>query len=431
MVDREKALNLLVGRYRYEDAMRLFAEYCLLLEEDWDDYVARHDPARLRLIHRQLLAVGLWPAELVPPPGGSGLLDGAKRAITGLLGGLRSSRDQALVPPPGTQSLVTSGEASAEIFIGRVPEMVLQSLVSPPLALEMHPGLVQALSAAESHSLIQDLIGRARYQLAHELGFAFPAVTVVQNPAMPQEIYALRIQGETLAEGRLVPGCVAALGPELPPAWASEPHPVRPIPMVWIAQAASNAWAGEVSSAEELLAEHLASLVRRHAHRLFTNHELDQVLRVREVEIGRETLQELLGRFMSVSELRLVLQSLLRQGYSIRQLPQMVEILMNHFINYLADKPLSMDETWKISSHIPFFSTDELVQAVLHGLGLPRTTERIAGIQASLERSLRLDPVQSPATRPLGSTHLDAPVFRQDSLEREPRLPFDTEEGAR
>ena len=54
MVDRERALHLLLGRYRYEEAMRLFGEYCLLLEEDWNDFIARHSPPRLRQLHRPL-----------------------------------------------------------------------------------------------------------------------------------------------------------------------------------------------------------------------------------------------------------------------------------------------------------------------------------------------------------------------------------------
>ena len=73
MMDRERALHLLLGRYKYEEAMRLFGEYCLLLEEDWNDFIARHSPAKLRQIHKQLGTVGLWPPELTMPAQGTGI----------------------------------------------------------------------------------------------------------------------------------------------------------------------------------------------------------------------------------------------------------------------------------------------------------------------------------------------------------------------
>ncbi|MDB5098314.1 MAG: hypothetical protein JWM80_2735, partial [Cyanobacteria bacterium RYN_339] len=67
MMDRDRAVHLLLGRYKYEEAMRLFGEYCLLMEEDWNDFIASHPPAKLRHLHRQLAAVGLWPPELHLP----------------------------------------------------------------------------------------------------------------------------------------------------------------------------------------------------------------------------------------------------------------------------------------------------------------------------------------------------------------------------
>lgn len=431
MVDREKALNLLVGRYRYEEAMRLFAEYCLLLEEDWPDFVARHSPHRLRQLHRQLGAVGLWPAELVLPPSGTGLLEGAKRAITGLLGGLKPVDGRPGAELHAESVALSVPDAANEALIGRVPEMVLQSLITLPLTIDLSPALMRDPAFSEASGPLQDLISRARYQVAQDLGFAFPLVHFSENSTLGAEGYVIRICGETVAEGRLPPGCVAALGPGLPAGWQLEAHPTNPEPIAWIAQGAAHAWEGAIATPQEILAEHLEAVVRRHAHRLFTNQELDQLLRVHEMAIGKETIPELFGRFMSLSELRLVLQAMLRQGHSIRNFPRIIEILMNHFINYLAEKQLSMDETWKLSSHIPFFSTDELVSVICQGLGIPGRSDRLASIQASLERAMRQEAVQPPVTRPLTPPPLEPGGGRPEFTEREPRLPLDSEEGAR
>jgi hypothetical protein len=224
---------------------------------------------------------------------------------------------------------------------------------------------------------------------------------------------------------------VAALGPGLPSTWQLDTHPISPEPIAWIAQAAANAWGGPIATPAELLADHVENVVRRHAHRLFTNQELDQLLRVHEMAIGKETIPELFGRFLSVSELRLVLQAMLRQGYSIRNFPRIIEVLVNHFINHLAEKQLSMDETWKLGSHIPFFSTNELVEVVCRELGLPARSERLASIQASLERSIRQEAAHPPAARPVNHPTAEGGGYRPDFPERDARFPLDSEEGAR
>ena len=394
MVDRERALNLLMGRYRYEEAMRLFGEYCLLLEEDWNDFVARHSPVRLRQLHKQLAAVGLWPAEIQAPVRGTGLLS----AVTGLLSGIKMPPEEAPEPPPApTRGPDTAAQAAA----GRDPEQVLQSLVAPALGLELHPALYHHAEVAAEAGPLQDAIGLLRYRLAQELGFVLPLVHMHENVEMSEHTYAIRIAGETIAEGRLQPDRLAALGQPLPESWKPEPHPVRPCQVAWLPPAGEGkavGWSGETQPAHALLTEHLEEVVRRNAHRLFTNQSLDLLLRAYEPEIGKDTYAELFGRFMSLTELRLVLQALLKAGYGVRSLPRIVDILMAHFINFLAEKPLSMDETWKISSHLPFFSTENLTEVVCKGLGLPPISDRRSSLAAALERVVRQSPDGDRAT---------------------------------
>lgn len=416
MIDRERALHLLMGRYRYEEAMRLFGEYCLLMEEDWNDFVARHSPLRLRQLHKQLHSVGLWPAELLPPTQGTGLL----RAMTGLLDGLRASSPAPAQPTP-VDAVHVAPPAP------RDPDQVLQSLVSPGLSIELPPGLANHPTVTAEDSPLHDAIAQSRYKLAQELGFVFPLVHLRENVEIAENRYAIRVNGETLAEGHVIPELVAALGPDLPAGWAKEPHPTRPVEMAWIAGNSAEAWHGETQPPHALLAEHVESVVRRFAHRLFNNHALDLLLRAYEPEVGKDTLSELFGRFMSLTELRLVLQGMLKSGYTIRNMPRIIDILMRHYITYLAEKPLSMDETWKISSHIPFFSTEELIHVICRGLGLPAPSERRSNFAAAMERIVR----EAPATHGLeGSLTMDG-LPSLDGKEGRDRWPRDPGKGAK
>jgi flagellar biosynthesis protein FlhA len=337
-----------------------------------------------------------------------------------LLGGLRGAAPET--PAPVARAAEPDATVVQETATGRDPEQVLQSLVAPMVGVELSPVLHQHPGVGGEASPLHDAIAHSRYRLAHDLGFVFPLVHLRENHDLPHDRYVIRLNGETVAEGRLVPDMAAALGGEFPPEWTVEPHPVRPVAMAWLNVKGLASFAGEVQAPHALLAEHLEEVIRRNAHRIFNNQSLDMLLRTFEYEIGKDTLSELFGRFMSLTELRLVLQTMLKAGYSIKNLPKIVDILMSHFINYLAEKPLGMDETWKISSHIPFFSTEELTRIVCDGLGLPMASERRSSLAAALERAVR----QAPASGPLPPF----PSLESSDLDGRDRLSLDPEKGA-
>ncbi|MDB5097327.1 MAG: flhA, partial [Cyanobacteria bacterium RYN_339] len=351
--------------------------------------------------------------ELHLPAQGTGLL----KAVTGLLGNLGGRPLVEAAPTPRAHAEPDQSHAQ-ETATGRDPEQVLQSLVAPGISIELSPLLSQHAAVGGEHSQLHDVIAHARYRLAHDMGFVFPLVHLRENHDQAEDRYAIRLMGETVAEGRLVPDMRAAVGGTFPIEWPVEPHPVRHVSMSWVNEAAARTFAGELQAPHTLLADHLEDVIRRNAHRIFNNQSLDMLLRTFEYEIGKDTLSELFGRFMSLTELRLVLQTMLKAGYSIKNLPKIVDILMSHFINYLAEKPLGMDETWKISSHIPFFSTEELTRIVCEGLGLPMASDRRSSMAAALERTIR----QSPATY--------SPPMDPADLDRPERLPLDSEKGA-
>lgn len=370
MTDRDRALQVLLSRYRHDEAMRLYGEYCLLIDEPWEDFVARHAPVRLRQLHRQLGAVGLWPADAPALQTGTGLLIAAAgKAITGML-----SLGKPEHPPGEPEAPLMLPEAlpRAHLELGKNPDQLLHTLATPPLIIELSPELHEHTALALPEGPLTDAAALSRYRVAQELGFVFPLVPVVERVGLPPDGYAIRLNGEVVAEGQAPRECVAAVGTDLPGAWPREPHPARDrTEMTWLTVSAARAWDGELQTAAELIGEHFEGLVRKHAYRLFNNQALDVLLRAYEPEIGKDTYAELFGRFMSLTELRLVLQGLLRQGHSIRPLPRIIDTLLAHFIATLADKPVPMEESWKLTSHAPILGTAELVRIVCNALGYP------------------------------------------------------------
>ena len=435
MVDREKALNILLGRYRYDHAMRLFGEYCLLLDEAWSDFVGRHTPLRLKQIHKQLSAVGLWPPELVLPASvGTGNLAGdlimhASKAVTGMLGNLRA-KTQELPPLSDTVTVDVSPkglavEPSVQRVVGGDPEALLQSLVVPTFSLELAGNLHGHAHLAARESPLADAVGVARYRVAHECGFVFPLLDVRQNPELAQDTYVIRIFGETVGEGSIHTDLHCLLNVVRGEGEPYRVHPVRGGQVRWVPVHVAASWSGEVHPAWRVVAEHIEHVAKRHAHRMLTNQAVELLLRAHESEIGKETFSELFGRFLSLTEIRLVLQRMLQSGHSIRPIARIVDILLAHFIEFLSGRQVNMDDTWKISAHVPFCSTDTLYRVVCDGLGLPAVSEQLSDVAASLERVMR----QPSAKRARVVGDGNGLPLTPDSVERREHRFLDAEEG--
>ncbi len=210
-------------------------------------------------------------------------------------------------------------------------DAALAALELDPLELAVGFALVPLVDARAGGTLLAR-IGVIRRQIASELGIVIPPVRVRDDATLESHEYAVRVRGQEVARGRVVPGHYLAIdtGEAAGELGGMETRePAFGLPARWIddsARARAEALGYTVVDAESVLATHLTEVVRQHAADLLTRQDvrllLDQLK-----ERNAAVVEELVPDVLSVGEVQRVLQTLLREGVSIRDLGTILEAI--------------------------------------------------------------------------------------------------------
>ncbi len=231
--------------------------------------------------------------------------------------GLSARTPQATAPPPATRP--TPPEAPATFA---APE---------PLSLEIGYGLVGLVDPAQGGDLL-DRIVALRRQVASTLGLVIPPVRVRDDPGLGAREYRIAIRGVEVARGEVMPSGLLAVrasadAPDLPGMRTTDP--AFGTPAVWISEAeraVAEANGYTVAEPSVVVATHLAELVRRWGWRLLSRQDVQEMLdRLREHQ--KSLVDELVPQVLTVGDVQRVLQRLLQEGVSIRDLVTILETL--------------------------------------------------------------------------------------------------------
>ncbi|MBM3679658.1 MAG: FHIPEP family type III secretion protein, partial [Actinobacteria bacterium] len=144
--------------------------------------------------------------------------------------------------------------------------------------------------------------------------------------------YAIKIRGIEVARSRVVPGHRLAMNPgDAMPGLAGIPtiESAFGLPAVWIeegARAEADALGYTVVDAESVVITHLTETIRRHADELLTRQETKTLIDVLREQNGA-AVEEVVPEKLGVGEVQRVLQALLREGVSIRDLGTILEAI--------------------------------------------------------------------------------------------------------
>jgi flagellar biosynthesis protein FlhA len=201
-------------------------------------------------------------------------------------------------------------------------------------AIEIHLG--SAIAAAyKSRGLdLGDRIATFRKQFALDNGFILPKVKMIQDLPLAADGYELHLQGSRAGRGELHFDAVLAINPGGKRAalqGRETRDPAYGLPAQWISadqrQFARGAGYTLVDP-ETVLITHLGEVVKRHAPELLTRAETERlVARVREQQAS--LVDELIPGVMSYTDIQKVLQQLLREQVSIRNVETILEVLVD------------------------------------------------------------------------------------------------------
>jgi flagellar biosynthesis protein FlhA len=208
-------------------------------------------------------------------------------------------------------------------------EEVLKELPIDPLELGIGFGLVPLVDRRTGGSLVRR-VSMIRRQIASELGMVIPPVRIHDEVDLDSHEYVVKVRGTVVARGSIMAGHHLAMDPgdavgTLPGIPTTEP--AFGLPAIWIPEsqhAEAEALGYTVVDGESVIVTHLTETIRNHAAQLLTRQDVRQLLDQLK-EINEAVVTEVVPDVLSLGEIQRVLQSLLSEGVSIRDLGAIVE----------------------------------------------------------------------------------------------------------
>jgi flagellar biosynthesis protein FlhA len=208
-------------------------------------------------------------------------------------------------------------------------DQVQDALSLDPLELCIGFGLVPLVDGSAGGSLLQR-VSAVRRQIAAEVGTIIPSVRIHDEVGLQSHEYSVKVRGTEVARGQIMAGHQLALDPG--DAFGNldgipTQDPAYGMAAVWITdaqRAEAEALGYTVVDAESVVVTHLTETIRRHTADLLTRQDVRTLLDSLK-EHNAAVVDEVVPDLLSVGELQRVLQALLREGVSIRDLGAIVE----------------------------------------------------------------------------------------------------------
>jgi flagellar biosynthesis protein FlhA len=222
-------------------------------------------------------------------------------------------------------------ELEAQKALPAPQDAVTKSLTLDTLELEIGYGLIPLVNDADEGQLLKR-VGLVRKQMASELGLVLAPIRIRDSVALPSHAYAIRIKGTEVARGTLAAGSLLAMNAgEGDPMLSGEPttEPAFGLPAVWIpagARGHAEAAGYTVVDHASVVITHLTETIRQHAADLISRQDTRTLLDHLK-ERFPAVVDELVPDVCSVADVHRVLQLLLAEHVSIRDLVTILETI--------------------------------------------------------------------------------------------------------
>jgi flagellar biosynthesis protein FlhA len=208
-------------------------------------------------------------------------------------------------------------------------ETVLKELPLDPLELGIGFGLVPLVDRGAGGTLVRR-VSMIRRQIAGELGMVIPPVRIHDEIDLGSHEYVFKLRGSEVARGQIMAGHRLAMDPG--DAVAAVPgipttEPAFGLPAIWVSddkQAEAEALGYTVVDGESVIVTHLTETIRRHAAQLLTRQDVRQLLDQLKTT-NEAVVTEVVPDVLTLGEVQRVLQALLSEGVSIRDLGAIIE----------------------------------------------------------------------------------------------------------
>lgn len=210
-----------------------------------------------------------------------------------------------------------------------VEEPISTALTIDEVKIELGYALLALINDLEGRRLT-DQIRALRRSLAQEYGFVMPSVRILDNMRLPNQGYAIRIKEMDAGSGEVRLASLMAMDPagrqvELPGEHTREP--AFGLPATWIDESLREeaTFRGyTIVDPSTVLTTHLTEILKENMAELLSYAEVQKLLKELKGE-EQKLVEELIPSVVTVTTLQRVLQALLREKVSIRDLPAILE----------------------------------------------------------------------------------------------------------
>lgn len=292
-------------------------------EADFADVLVR----QLFGVPKVLFAVGgaMCILALTPLPTILFLLYGAAFAVTGYAIQKKTSIAEI-------EENVDEDETQAEEI--RRPENVSSLLQVDPIELEFGYGIIPLADVNQGGDLL-DRVVMIRRQVALELGTVVPIIRLRDNIQLNPNQYIIKIKGIRVSEGEILFDHYMAMNPGFVEEEITGIPTFEPsfhLPAIWITEGQrerAESLGYTVVDPPSIIATHLTEVIRDHIAELLTRQDVQNLVDNMK-ESNPVLLDELVPKLLGIGEIQKVLQNLLAEGISIRDLLTIFETLADH-----------------------------------------------------------------------------------------------------
>ena len=222
----------------------------------------------------------------------------------------------------------------------------MRLLTVDPMEAEIGYAIIPLVDPGQGGDML-DRIGTIRKQMAMEFGLIVPPIRIRDNIQLKPTEYILRVKGSEVGRGELLPVHYLAMntsGSDDVLVGIPTTEPAFGLPAVWISAELREQAEGmgyTVVDCPSVLATHLSEVIKRYGADLLTRQEVQKLLDL--VKDNSPAVVSELTAALNLGEIQKVLQNLVREQVSIRDLVSIFETLADHgrftrSVDYLTER---------------------------------------------------------------------------------------------
>lgn len=244
------------------------------------------------------------------------------------------------------------------------------------LQLEVGYGLIPFVDASQDGELLVR-IQSIRRQFAMNNGFIIPPVHIKDNLQLSPNQYTFSLKGVEVAQSEMLPGHFMAMDPGMVTEkikGVPTEEPAFGLPAIWITEDKKERAqiAGyTVVDCTTVMATHISEIIKQHAHELIGRQEVQNLLD----NLGKtypKLIEELIPNILNLGTIMRILQNLLSEGVSIRDLRTILEAMadwapvtkdtdiLTEYVRHALARTISHDLA--VNNIIPLITLDKLVE---------------------------------------------------------------------